>query len=130
MNLDANRNTFESPNAAHHGHYVAHVVPPRLLLAVYGALLVLTIVTVSVTRVNFGPANIWVALGIAVLKAALVALFFMHLRWDSPFNGVILICALLFVAIFIGIALLDSREYRPNLEAPNTITPPTVISPS
>ena len=37
----------------------------------------------------------------------------MHLRWDSPFNGVVLITAFFFVALFIGLALLDSHSYQP-----------------
>lgn len=101
------------------GH--VHVVPPRLLLAVFGALLVLTVLTVTVTHFNFGrTVNVWLALGIAVLKAALVALYFMHLRWDSPFNGLIFISAMFFVALFIGITLLDTREYRVNFTPPGS----------
>ena len=68
----------------------------RLLLAVFGALLVLTFLTVAVTWVDFGrTANVWLALAIAAIKAALVALYFMHLRWDSPFNCLILIAVAL-----------------------------------
>jgi cytochrome c oxidase subunit 4 len=98
------------------GH--VHVVPPKVLLGVYAALLVLTVLTVAVTAVNLGKLNIWLALGVAVAKAALVALYFMHLRWDAPFNGIVLIISLVFVAIFIGIAVMDSNEYRANYEAP------------
>src|SRR5688500_12190680 len=75
----------------HEAH--THVVPPWLLLAVFAALIVLTFMTVAVTWVDFGrTANVWIALVIAAAKAGLVALYFMHLRWDSPFNGLIL-CA-------------------------------------
>lgn len=95
-----------------------HVVPPSLLLAVFGGLLVLTVLTVGVTYVDLGQFNIWIALLVAVAKAGLVAMYFMHLRWDSPFNGIALISALLFVAIFMGTAMLDSHEYQPNLEPP------------
>jgi cytochrome c oxidase subunit 4 len=102
--------------------HATHAVPLRLLVGVYAALLVLTVLTVAVTRVDLGPLNIWMALFIAVIKGGLVALYFMHLRWDSPFNGMILIAALLFVAIFIGIAVLDSREYQVNYEWPSRAT--------
>jgi cytochrome c oxidase subunit 4 len=98
------------------GH--VHVVPPRVLLGVYACLLVLTVLTVAVTAVNLGKFNIWLALAVAVAKAALVALYFMHLRWDAPFNGIVLIVSLVFVAIFIGIAVMDSNEYKANYEAP------------
>ena len=95
-----------------------HVVPPKLLLAVYGVLLVLTLITVKVTDFELGNFNVWVALTVALIKASVVALYFMHLRWDSPFNGIILIAALFFVTIFIGVAVLDSREYKVNYTKP------------
>ncbi|MBP7147817.1 MAG: cytochrome C oxidase subunit IV family protein [Acidobacteria bacterium] len=92
-----------------------HIVPARVLLAVWGALMLLTFVTVAVTWVNLGPLNLWVALGIATVKASLVALYFMHLRYDSPFNGLILVIALAFVALLVGGSLTDTREYQPDL---------------
>ena len=121
----------ENPAAAqdhvdeHEAH--THVVPPWLLLAVFAALLFLTFITVAVTWVDFGrTANVWIALTIAAVKAALVALYFMHLRWDSPFNSVVLIAALFFVALLIGIIVLDSSEYHINFSAP----PPTSARPT
>ena len=99
-----------------HGH--VHIVSPRLLLSIYGILLVLTVITVAVTDVDLGSFNLVVALIVAVAKASVVALYFMHLRWDSPFNSVILVAAFLFVAIFIGIAIVDSHAYQPNIEPP------------
>lgn len=105
-----------SHDAPDHPYY--HVVPMKLLVGIFVALLVLTFVTVAVTHFNFGQYNIVVALGVAVLKAALVALFFMHLRWDNPFNGLVLIAALIFVMLFISIAMLDSNAYMPNYQPP------------
>lgn len=105
-----------SHDAADHPYY--HVVPMKLLVGVFAALLVLTFVTVAVTHFNFGQYNIVVAMGVAVLKAALVALFFMHLRWDNPFNGIVLIAAIVFVTLFISIAMIDSTEYKPNYQPP------------
>lgn len=89
-----------------------------LLLTIFGILMVLTVATVAVTKFDLGQFNIWVALAIAVIKAALVAMYFMHLRWDSPFNGIILIASLFFVAIFIGTTVLDSKEYKVNFNPP------------
>src|SRR4051794_124800 len=94
-----------------HGEVHHHAVPLWLLFAVFGALLFFTVLTVGVTYVDLGEFNIWLALGVAVVKATLVALYFMHLRWDNPFNGVIIAAAFLFVAIFIGIAIVDSHAY-------------------
>lgn len=92
-----------------------HVAPLWVLFATFGALVVLTILTYGAAMVDLGPLNIPVALGIAALKAALVALFFMHLFWDNKFNAFILVTGVVFVALFIGIALLDTAQYRPDL---------------
>ena len=59
--------------------------------------------------------NIVVAMGVATIKATLVGLYFMHLRWDRPFNAIILVGSLLFLGIFLGFALLDTGEYQENM---------------
>src|SRR5882757_9814768 len=79
------------------GEIHVHPVSPKLLILVYIALLFFTFVTVAVTHFDFGRTiNVWVALGVAVVKAALVALFYMHLFWDRPFNGLVFIASLFF----------------------------------
>jgi len=95
------------PASAHSG--LGHVVPLWLLAAVFGGLLVLTCLTVAVAQVDLGNLNLYLAMAIATLKAALVVLFFMHLFWDRPFNAMIFVGCLLFVSLFIGITLTDSR---------------------
>lgn len=104
----------EHGSAAAHPQ-VGHVVPVRLLAAVLGALLLLTVVTVGATYVDLGRLNLWVALAIATVKASIVALFFMHLRWDRPFNAVIFISSITLVALFVGFALMDTGQYQPDL---------------
>ena len=109
------------PGAEHVDTHAAHThaVAPWILLAVFGALLVLTVATVAVTWIDLGrTANVWIALFIAVAKAGLVALFFMHLWWDSKFNFVVLVASLFFVALFIGITTLDTKEYHVNFQPP------------
>ena len=100
-----------------------HAVPKRVLLTVYGVLIFCTVLTVAVSRLDLGAANIWAALLIAFIKGGLVIMYFMHLRWDSPFNGVILLAALFFVALFIGLALLDSHSYEPQIKPTPMATP-------
>ncbi len=100
----------EEPAALH-----VHVVSPRVLLAVWGVLLAGTALTYAATWVDLGAGNLWLAMAIATAKAACVALFFMHLRWDRPFLGFVFLIALLFVFLFVGIALLDTQAYRPDL---------------
>ena len=51
-------------------------------------------------------------IAIASTKASLVLWFFMHLKYDKPFNAVIFITALFLVALFIGIALADTHAYK------------------
>lgn len=97
---------------AHSDEHHSHAVPLRTLAGVFAALIVLTVITVAVAYVDLGELNLFVALSIAVVKGALVALYFMHLRWDSPFNGAVLIVALAFVALFIGLSAQDRGEYK------------------
>jgi cytochrome c oxidase subunit IV len=92
-----------------------HVVPWRLLAGIWLALVVLTVVTVAVAGMDLGRLNLPIALAIATGKASLVLLFFMHLRWDRPFNGVLFISMLLFAALFISFALMDSHAYQEDL---------------
>jgi cytochrome c oxidase subunit IV len=92
-----------------------HVVPWRLLAGVWATLVVLTVVTVGITWVDLGRLNLVAAMAIATVKASLVLLYFMHLRWDRPFNAVIFVATLCFAALFITLALLDTTTYQPDL---------------
>lgn len=105
-------NGHDSHAATHDG--VGHVVPLTTLFAVLGGLLFLTFLTVAVTWFDLGDLNLVVALLIAVVKASLVLLFFMHLRWDRPFNAIVLIFSLVLVMLFVGLALLDAKTYEPS----------------
>ena len=105
-----------------HGPRLGHVVPMSTLLTVFGVLLLLTGTTVwAHYGLDLGhTGNLAVALIIAVVKASAVALYFMHLRWDRPMNGIIFISALLFVALFCLLAMLDTTQYAPDLAAYET----------
>ena len=112
--------THASVSAAPH----AHAVPAKVLAAVFAALLLLTVVTIRAATIELGEWNIVLALVIAVCKASLVLLYFMHLRYDRLFYGVILIVALLFVALFISLALTDTEAYQHELRAYNQTQQP------
>jgi cytochrome c oxidase subunit 4 len=99
-------------------HDEPHVAPLWIMYGVFAVLILLTIATVGARFVEAGPLNIWIALGLAFVKAVLVAFFFMHLWWDTKLNQLILVSTLLFLAIFIGVVILDSDEYQPALDAP------------
>jgi cytochrome c oxidase subunit 4 len=94
---------------------VGHVVSLRILFGVLAILLVLTLATVAVTWVDLGEFNLLIALAIAFVKGSLVLLYFMHLRWDRPFNAVVMISAIAFVMIFVGLALLDTFQYADDM---------------
>jgi cytochrome c oxidase subunit 4 len=95
----------------HHG--LAHVASIRVLVGTGGTLLVLTLVTVLATRIDFGAnINLGVAMAIAVLKASLVILFFMHLKYDKLFHSVVFISAILAAALFVGFTLMDTGQYQ------------------
>jgi cytochrome c oxidase subunit 4 len=94
---------------------VGHVVPLRVLFGVLGTLLLMTFVTVAVSWIDLGRYNLWLAMGIAVFKASLVLLFFMHLKYDKPFNAMVIIVSMVLVVLFIGIALTDTAQYEQNL---------------
>jgi cytochrome c oxidase subunit IV len=96
-----------------HGHGLAHVATIKTLIATGGTLLVLTIVTVLATKIDFGAnINLAVAMVIAVTKATLVILFFMHLRYDRLFHPVVFVSALLAASLFVGFTLMDSGQYQ------------------
>ncbi len=94
-----------------------HVMPVKTLLTVAGALILLTVLTVAMTAVDTGAWEIWVSMGIASFKAALVALYFMHLRYDKSFNGLVFVTALVCLAIFLGFTLYDADIYSQTIQA-------------
>ena len=105
-------------DAEHHDDHGHHVVPLRLLFGVFLILMFLTFLTVAVTKFDFGyELNLVVAMAIALVKAVFVGLYFMHLRWDAPLNGFILVTSLLFVTLFIAFTLIDTGQYATFQEA-------------
>lgn len=99
----------DNSHGAGHGHddNEPHVLPLSTYFGVWLALVVLTVVTVAVSRFDFGSGNTIIAMAVATTKATLVALFFMHLLYDNKLNLVILLTSLLFVAIFFAPVLVD-----------------------
>ena len=66
-----------------------HVAPKSMYYAVFGALILGTILTVAAAKVDMGALNNIVMLAIACTKATLVILFFMHVRWSSRLTWVV-----------------------------------------
>ncbi len=93
----------------HHekSHGSQHIVPLKVYFAVFAALMVLTATTVCVAYVNLDWLNLPVALAIAITKATLVILFFMHVKYSGHMVKVYVVAGVLFLIIMIGITLSD-----------------------
>jgi cytochrome c oxidase subunit IV len=86
---------------------MGHVAPKSLYYSIFGALMVFTIVTVEVATHNFGVLNFPVAIGIAITKATLVVLFFMHAKYSSKLTKLFVGTALFFLVILLGLTMTD-----------------------
>ena len=84
-----------------------HVVPLKTYIIIFSALVFLTLVTVWTAGMDFGKLNMVVAMFIATLKASLVLLYFMHLKYDGWINRVIFATGFFFLLVFLGLSLMD-----------------------
>jgi len=87
-----------------------HIVPLRTYFLVAGALFILTIITVAVSYIHLGGWNVVVALFVAGTKATLVALIFMHLKYDKKIYAVILVGSIMFLVLFISLTMFDTMN--------------------
>ena len=101
-----------------------HVVPVRSYYAIFLALMVLTALTVFVATIDLGPLNVIAALTIAVVKATLVLLYFMHLRYSPRLTWLVVSVAFVWLAIMIGLTLSDQLT-RTWLQILGGAPPPT-----
>lgn len=76
-----------------------HVTSPGFYFLIFGALMVLTAITVAVSQVDFGALNTPVALLIAGIKATLVILYFMHVRHSTRLTWVVVIGSFIWVGV-------------------------------
>ncbi len=90
-------------------------VSPRIYYAVFAVLVVLTLVTTGVAYIDLGILNPIVAITIAVCKASLVVLFFMHARYRARLTWVFIGAGVLWLAFLIAFTLSDvaSRGWIP-----------------
>ncbi len=88
------------------------VVPVKTYLTIFGALMVLTALTVWVAFIDFGHGllNDTVAMSIAVLKALLVLVIFMHLKYSAKILWLIAGSSVIWMIIMIGLTLTDYRS--------------------
>ncbi|MCD8554857.1 cytochrome C oxidase subunit IV family protein [Seleniivibrio sp.] len=87
-----------------HQHHILSIKTAGIILVL---LLLLTGTTVAVSRIDLGFLNVAVALTLAVTKALLVILFFMHMKYENRFMQMIVFLCFLLLAIFIGMTFFD-----------------------
>ncbi len=108
-----------------HSTHAAHQHPTGKLYAVILAcLLVLTVITVTAAGINFGSpsVNVVIAMFIATIKASLVVLFFMHLKYDKGINALIFLSGVFFLGLFLTFCIIDTGA-RPNIIPANLKVP-------
>lgn len=84
-----------------------HVAPKSMYYAVFAALIVGTALTVIVAFFDLGPLNNIVMLLIASVKALLVVLFFMHVRWSTRLTWVVAASGFVWLIILFGLTMTD-----------------------
>ena len=92
-----------------------HIIPKKTYYTIFAILMVLLVLTVAVSYVDLGPLNIFVAMTIAIVKAVLVVLYFMHVRYSSRLTWVFVGAGVLWLVILLGLTFTDyaSRGWVP-----------------
>ena len=84
-----------------------HIVSRKIYFIIFGALMVGTALTIWVANFDLGRWNAVVALTIAVIKATLVVLYFMHVRYSSKLTWVFVVAGLMWLIILFALTLSD-----------------------
>lgn len=98
-----------------------HIIEPYVYYRVFAVLMVLFVATVAVAffdlsaMMNWPPANIIVALAIAIAKVAVIVIYFMHLKFSSRITRVFAVAALFWLTLLFGISFADyfTRDWIP-----------------
>ena len=102
-----------------HGHddgaVHAHISPTKFYIGIFVALITLTVMTVGQSYVDLGRANLITVIVIASIKASLVVMFFMHLRYDNKFNALMFVSSLGFIGVFFAYTMNDTDRRRNEL---------------
>jgi cytochrome c oxidase subunit 4 len=104
-----------------------HIASRKTYILVWAALMVLTVFTVFIARLNLGPFNDIVALAVAVTKAVLVILFFMHVKDSSRLTRLTVVAGFFWLALLIGITLTDYLS-RPAVDKLRAIPPASQLN--
>ena len=85
----------------------AHVLPKSTYYLIFFSLMVLTAITVAVAFVNLGSLNFPIAIAVAITKATLVVLFFMHVKYSSRMTKMVVGLAVFFLLVMLGLTMTD-----------------------
>jgi cytochrome c oxidase subunit 4 len=86
---------------------MAHISPVSTYLTVFGTLMVLTTVTVAAAFTNLGSLNFPIAIAIAITKATVVVLFFMHVKYSSKLTKFVVASSIFFLVCLFGLTFTD-----------------------
>ena len=86
---------------------MSHISPKSTYYAIFGALMALTALTVYVAFQHLGWLNFPVAISIALIKASLVVLFFMHVKYSSKLTKLLVASTFFFLAALFGLTMTD-----------------------
>lgn len=99
--------TTNTTHAAAHADHEHAPLSYRFLTLIWVGLMILTLVTVAVSKVDLGYMNVVVAMGVASVKASLVIFFFMHLKYENWIIKGMVLTAFIILAIAIGLTFVD-----------------------
>jgi cytochrome c oxidase subunit 4 len=85
----------------------SHIVPRSTYYVIFLVLMVCTAITIAVAFVDLGPLNTPVALGIACLKAVLVVLFFMHVKYSTRLTWAVVVGSVFWLGILLVFLMSD-----------------------
>jgi cytochrome c oxidase subunit IV len=91
-----------------------HVVPTRVYYLIFGILMICTALTVGIAFIDLGPLNVVAALTIAVFKATLVVLFFMHVKYSTRLTWAVVAGSVFWLGILLALTMSDylTRPWR------------------
>jgi cytochrome c oxidase subunit 4 len=91
-----------------------HILPTRVYYTIFGILMLCTYLTVQIAFIDLGAMNTVAALAIAVFKAVLVILFFMHVKYSTRLTWAVVLGSVFWLGIMLALTLTDymTRAWR------------------
>ena len=84
-----------------------HIVPYKTFVIILLVLLVLTFSSIGITQIELGALTVAGALLFAIVKSYLVLIYFMHLKYDKPYIGIMVIFVFAIFVVVLVITMLD-----------------------